>query len=107
MAVDMPGWMPFRFLRITAEVPGIEARELDLRIADGFLVLRGEKRVDGKQDEKRCYRLERAFGSFRRVLPPPRTWMSNMPRHAFQKCPHTAGAEEGRRRQGFAPVHVR
>lgn len=58
-------------LRITAELPGVEARDLFLRIADGFLMVRGEKRVDGQQDEKGCYRLERAFGSFRRVLPLP------------------------------------
>jgi HSP20 family protein len=58
-------------LRITAELPGTEKDDLEVIVEDGFLVLRGEKRVDSKQEEKGCYRLERAFGGFQRVLPLP------------------------------------
>jgi len=58
-------------LRLTAELPGMEKKDLEIDVEDGFLVLRGEKRVDAKQEEKGCYRLERAFGSFQRVLPLP------------------------------------
>jgi HSP20 family protein len=58
-------------LRLTAELPGMEKKDLELSVEDGFLLLRGEKRVDAKQEEKGCYRLERAFGSFQRVLPLP------------------------------------
>ncbi|MGZ5894160.1 MAG: Hsp20/alpha crystallin family protein [Caldimonas sp.] len=58
-------------LRLTAELPGMEKQDLELIAEDGFLVLRGEKRVDTKQEEKGCYRLERAFGRFQRVLPLP------------------------------------
>lgn len=52
-------------------LPGMEKKDLEIDIEDGFLILRGEKRVDAKQEEKGCYRLERAFGSFQRVLPLP------------------------------------
>ena len=58
-------------LRLTAELPGMEKKDLEIDVEDGFLILRGEKRVDAKQEEKGCYRLERAFGSFQRVLPLP------------------------------------
>jgi HSP20 family protein len=58
-------------LRITAELPGLDRQDLELFVEGAFLVLRGEKRVDAKQDEKGCYRLERAFGNFQRVLPLP------------------------------------
>ena len=58
-------------LRITAELPGLGPPDLEVIVEDGFLVLRGEKRVDAAQDEKGCYRLERAFGHFQRVLPLP------------------------------------
>jgi HSP20 family protein len=58
-------------LRITAELPGLDKQDLELIVEDGFLVLRGDKRVDAGKEEKGCYRLERAFGSFQRVLPLP------------------------------------
>ncbi|VTU16497.1 Hsp20/alpha crystallin family protein [Variovorax sp. RA8] len=58
-------------LRLTAELPGMEKKDLEIVVEDGFLILSGEKRVDAKQEEKGCYRLERAFGSFQRVLPLP------------------------------------
>lgn len=58
-------------LRITAELPGMERNDLEVLADDGFLVLRGEKRQEAKEREKGCYRLERAFGDFQRVLPLP------------------------------------
>jgi HSP20 family protein len=58
-------------LRLTAELPGLQKQDLTLLAEDGFLVLRGEKRVDKKDEEKGCYRLERAFGSFQRIVPLP------------------------------------
>lgn len=58
-------------LRLTAELPGMEKKDLEIDVEDGYLILRGEKRVDARQEEKGCYRLERAFGSFQRVLPLP------------------------------------
>jgi HSP20 family protein len=58
-------------LRLTVELPGVEKQDLELIAEEGYLVLRGEKRVDKNQQEKGCYRLERAFGSFQRVVPLP------------------------------------
>ncbi|MDM0015896.1 Hsp20/alpha crystallin family protein [Variovorax sp. J22P168] len=56
-------------LRLTAELPGMEKKDLEIDVADNILVLRGEKRVDAKRVGQACYPLERAFGSFQRVLP--------------------------------------
>jgi HSP20 family protein len=58
-------------LRITAELPGMEKKDLEILVEDGFLVLRGDKRLDARNEEKGCFRLERAFGGFQRVLPLP------------------------------------
>ena len=58
-------------LRVTAELPGMEKEDLEVIVEDGFLVLRGDKRCDKKQEEEGCYRLERAFGSFQRIVPLP------------------------------------
>jgi HSP20 family protein len=58
-------------LRLTAELPGMDRQDLEVIAEDGFLVLRGEKRIDKTQEEKGCYRLERAFGNFQRIVPLP------------------------------------
>lgn len=58
-------------LRISADMPGMERKDVEVLVEDGFLVLRGEKKLESKSAEKGCYRVERAFGSFRRVVPLP------------------------------------
>ena len=58
-------------LRITAELPGMEREDLHINVEDGALVLRGEKKLESKQDEKACYRIERVFGRFERIIPLP------------------------------------
>ena len=58
-------------LRITAELPGMDRDDIELLLQDDVLVIRGEKKQERKGEEKGCYRLERAFGSFQRVIPLP------------------------------------
>jgi HSP20 family protein len=58
-------------LRISADLPGIDRKDVEVLIEDGFLVLRGEKKHEARSEEKGCYRVERAFGAFQRVLPLP------------------------------------
>jgi HSP20 family protein len=58
-------------LRVTAELPGMGREDLHVAIEDGALVLRGEKKLESRQDEQGCYRIERAFGRFERTVPLP------------------------------------
>jgi len=58
-------------LRSTAELPGMDRQDVEILVEDDALVLRGEKHLESKTEEKGCYRLERAFGSFQRVIPLP------------------------------------
>jgi HSP20 family protein len=58
-------------LRITAELPGVARDDIEVLVEEGFLILRGEKKLESKSEEKGCYRLERAFGSFQRAIPIP------------------------------------
>jgi len=58
-------------VRITAELPGMSKEDLEIAVEDDFLVLRGEKKLENKNEEKGCYRVERAFGKFQRMLPLP------------------------------------
>lgn len=58
-------------LRVTAELPGMDRDDVELIVEDDYLVLRGQKRLESEREEQGCYRLERAFGSFQRVIPLP------------------------------------
>jgi HSP20 family protein len=58
-------------LRISAELPGMDRQDVEILVEDDALVLRGEKKLESEKEEAGCYRLERAFGSFQRVIPLP------------------------------------
>lgn len=61
-------------LRLTAELPGMSLKDVNVNVEDGILFVRGEKAEERKEEEKeRKYLLwERSYGSFQRAftLPP-------------------------------------
>ena len=58
-------------LVITAELPGLSSKDVEVSVQEGVLLIKGEKRVESKHEEDGCYRTERAYGSFQRYLPLP------------------------------------
>jgi HSP20 family protein len=58
-------------LCLTVELPGMEREDVELTVEDDALVLRGEKKVAAQTEEAGCYRLERAYGRFQRVISLP------------------------------------
>ncbi|MFC3282956.1 Hsp20/alpha crystallin family protein [Litchfieldella rifensis] len=57
--------------RISVEVPGVEEKDVKLSLDDHRLLIEGEKRQESSTREDRYQRVERAYGSFRRVLDLP------------------------------------
>jgi HSP20 family protein len=72
-------------LRITAELPGMDRDDIEVLLQDDILVIRGEKKQERQGEEKGCYRLERAFGSFQRVIPLPAGLDTDHAEAAFDK----------------------
>lgn len=56
---------------ITAEVPGLEADDLQLELMDDTLLIRGEKRQEWEKQNAGVYRVERRYGAFERMLSLP------------------------------------
>jgi len=56
-------------IKVTAEVAGIEEKDIDASLDDGALVLKGEKRA-GIEDKDRQFS-ERYYGRFERRIPLP------------------------------------
>jgi HSP20 family protein len=56
---------------ITAELPGIDEKNIGVKFSDGTLTIRGEKREE-KEEKKKDYHLsERHYGSFQRSFAVP------------------------------------
>lgn len=58
-------------VKVVAELPGLEEKEVNLELDDDTLVLEGEKKAEEEAKEDKWHRLERSYGSFRRVIPLP------------------------------------
>jgi HSP20 family protein len=58
--------------KISAELPGIDAKDIDVSVSGDTLLLRGEKRQEKQEKDKNYHFSERAYGSFQRSfqLPP-------------------------------------
>src|SRR2546430_7331276 len=53
-------------LVVKADLPDIRPEELDIRVENNILTIRGERKFEKKVDEKNYLRVERAYGSFSR-----------------------------------------
>ncbi len=60
-------------LIIKAELPGIEQKDIDVRIEDNTLTLRGERKQDQEVKKENYHRIERYYGSFQRSFSLPAT----------------------------------
>jgi HSP20 family protein len=56
---------------MTAELPGIDEKNLELKLEGGTLTIKGEKREDKEEKKKDYYLQERRFGSFERRFAVP------------------------------------
>src|SRR3982075_686424 len=54
------------------EVPGIDEKDIDVRIENNTLIVHGERNIDKEEKEENYRRVERQYGSFTRTftLPP-------------------------------------
>jgi HSP20 family protein len=57
---------------ITAELPGVDEKNIDISVQDGVLTLKGEKRELREEKSKHRYMSERRYGSFQRMFGLPK-----------------------------------
>ena len=56
---------------ITAELPGMDEKNIDVKLADGSLMIKGEKAEEKEEKAKDYHVHERRFGSFERCFSLP------------------------------------
>lgn len=57
--------------RVTAELPGLEEKDVEVTLADDMLTLKGEKQEEREQKKKEYHLTERSYGAFRRSFRVP------------------------------------
>jgi HSP20 family protein len=55
-------------IRICAELPGVSQDEVDVTLEDDVLTIRGEKKLERKEEKEKYHFMERSYGTFQRSL---------------------------------------
>jgi HSP20 family protein len=56
---------------LKAQIPGIEAKDLDIQVTQDAVSITGEKQEEAKTEEKGMFRSEFRYGQFQRLIPLP------------------------------------
>lgn len=57
--------------QVTAELPGMDEKDVELSLSNHTLTLKGEKKEEREDRRKDYYRMERSYGMFSRSIPIP------------------------------------
>jgi HSP20 family protein len=58
-------------IQITAELPGLEEKDVKIDLSDNVLTIRGEKKAEKEEKDQNYRMIERSYGSFMRSLELP------------------------------------
>ncbi|MCU0572616.1 MAG: Hsp20/alpha crystallin family protein [Syntrophobacteraceae bacterium] len=86
------GWMPSVDVSetdegffIRAEIPGLEAGDIDVSIVGDRLTIKGEKRKEEEKSGEHFHSVERYYGSFQRSFTLPASAQSEKTEASFEK----------------------
>ena len=71
-------------LVLKAELPGIKREDIDLKVENNVLTIRGEKKQQAEERTERVHRYERSYGVFERSFALPTTVDSEKVSATFQ-----------------------
>lgn len=71
-------------LILKADLPEVKQDQIDIRVEDGTLTLRGERKFEAVKDGKGYHRIERSYGAFSRSFLLPDTVQSDGVKATFK-----------------------
>jgi HSP20 family protein len=60
-------------ITVKAEIPGMEAKDIEISMVGDTLTIKGEKKAEREQKEENFHLVERSYGSFSRAMKLPAT----------------------------------
>lgn len=57
---------------LRAELPGVKREDIDISLEENVLTIKGERRFEKDEENKRYHRIERAYGNFVRYFQLPK-----------------------------------
>jgi HSP20 family protein len=84
---------------LTAELPGLDHKDVEVKIVNGALVIDGEKKMEREEKKEGAYFTERRYGSFRRSFRLPENVDAEKVAASFEKgvlkvtLPKSAGGQ--------------
>ena len=89
---------------MSAEIPGVEPKDLDVTVEDYMLTIKGEKKYEREKKEEGQYRMECSYGSFQRAIELPAEVDESRAKAEFKKgvlrltLPKRPGAQSRRKK---------
>lgn len=89
---------------ITADLPGMAEKDIEVKLANGSLIIKGEKEEEKEEKEKDYHLHERRFGSFERRFQVPEGVEADKVEASFQNgvltvtLPKTAQAQKAKKK---------
>jgi HSP20 family protein len=107
---SLGNWMPQvdvnetgKEIRVTAELPGLEEKDLEVSLVEGALTIKGEKSQEHEEEKGDVHRSERQYGMFERTIRLPAEVDAANVKASFKKgvlkitLPKTEKAQSNRR----------
>ena len=85
-------------LVIKADLPEVNTQDLDIRVANEILTIRGERKFENKVNEENYLRVERAYGSFTRSFSLANSVKSERSKPTIRMAPLRYTSPRARRR---------
>ena len=89
-------------IQLKLEVPGIDEKDLDIKVENNVLTVSGERKFEKEQKEENFHRIERRYGSFTRSFTLPNTVNTENDHRRLQQRRAEHSSDQARRGQAEA-----
>ena len=85
MAIDLNVAETDKTVEVSAEIPGVDPKDIDVQLKDGVLTIKGEKKSEKEEKQKNYHLVERSYGMFERSFDLPVEVMADKVEASFDK----------------------
>ena len=72
-------------IQIKLEAPGVDEKDIDIRVENNLLTIRGERKMESELKQENFHRVERLFGQFTRSFTLPSTVDAEQVKASYDK----------------------